>query len=195
VNEKPSLVIPGISDPAKLACIARARKFKQYRKYVEDALAGRCTICSLDQSNTRFVEVPRVNAMRVWYCNPPEKFTRLHFLMSPVRHITDTRQLSVEERRAFWEVMEYLPNKFSFNFRGILIRDGDATQSAGTIEHLHIHIMVPDGTGRVESPFCKTPEEEAAGVARAIIFEKLRTGTMVAELPGNEYELVKDRLE
>ena len=91
--------------------------------------------------------------------------------------------------------MDYLPDTFNFNFRGILIRDGDATQSAGTIEHLHIHIMVPDGTGRVESPFCKTPEEEAAGVARAIVFEKLRTGTPATELPSDEYELVKDRLE
>jgi hypothetical protein len=34
--------------------------------------------------------------------------------------------------------------------------------------------MVPNGKGRVESPFYKGQEEEAEGAERAIAFEKLR---------------------
>ncbi|MDE1966735.1 MAG: hypothetical protein KGI45_01515 [Patescibacteria group bacterium] len=195
------LVIPGVTDPARVACIARARKYSQYVTYVNDALAGKCTICSLDSNRNPnperrgFIEIPGVTLWRIWHCNPPEKFTRLHFLMSPVRHITDSRDLDADEWDQLKSIWNSLPAMFNFNFRGILIRDGDATQSAGTIQHLHIHMMVPDGTGRVESPFCKTPEEEAAGVARAIIFEKLRTtGMNPSALPPEEFELVKDRL-
>jgi diadenosine tetraphosphate (Ap4A) HIT family hydrolase len=131
---------------------------------------------------------------RVQYCNPPEKHTRLHFLLIPLRHIKDSRELTSEEQLEYWTALNALPQMFSFDYRGILNRDGDATQSSGTIQHFHVHIMVPDGTGRVESPFCKTPEDEAAGVARAVIFEKLRTGNTFEQLPLEEQELVKDRL-
>ena len=77
--------------------------------------------------------------------------------------------------------------------RGTLMRDGDATLSAGTIQHLHIHDMVPDGTGRVESPFFKGAESEAEGVARARVFEKIRRGAGTHTLTEEEWKLVKDR--
>ena len=78
---------------------------------------------------------------------------------------------------------------------GILIRDGNAILSAGTIEHLHVHMMVPDGTGRVESPFYKGAEAETESLARAIVFEKLRQGADYHELDLREQELVQGRVE
>ena len=189
-----SLTIPGITDPATLACIARSRKYKQYRKSVEDALANRCPFCELDPNYNKVIPGIPSKVLRAWHCNPPEKFTRYHFIISPIRHVTDTLQYSEEEWSDVRSVTDHLLRGFAFGFRGILIRDGDATMSAGTIQHSHIHLMVPDGTGRVESPFCKTPEEEAAGVVRAIIYEKIRQGTAWVQLSSEERVLVADRM-
>lgn len=195
MNIAKTLVIPGITDPATLACIARSRKFPQYKKAIEDALAGRCPFCQLDTKYNKPVKVSCTRRLRVWHCNPPEKHTKYHFIISPNRHVTDTLHLLEDEWSEVQNVVCYLRALFNFDYCGILIRDGDATQSAGTVQHLHIHVMVPDGTGRVESPFCKTPEEEAAGVARAIVFEKLRTGFAFKGLIPEEQKLVQGRLE
>ncbi len=90
---------------------------------------------------------------------------------------------------------DLLPGMFDMSFCGHLMRDGDATKSAGTQEHLHGHMMKPAGTGRVESPFCKTPEEEAASLARAIIFAKVYAGTPFEALSEEEKTLVADRMK
>ena len=194
VSASKTLIIPGITDSATLACIARSRKYKQHCKAVEDALAGRCAFCNPDPKYNTAVEIPGLQFWRVQYCNPAEKYTKFHFLLIPLRHVKDSRQLSPEEQAEYWAAMNILPGMFDFTYRGILARDGDATMSSGTIQHLHFHIMVPDGTGRVESPFCKTPDEEAAGVVRAIIYEKIRTGTALESLPSEEQQLVHDRM-
>jgi diadenosine tetraphosphate (Ap4A) HIT family hydrolase len=188
------LTIPGITDPATLACIARSRKYKQYKKSVEDALAHRCPFCELDTSYNKVIPGIPSGVLTAWHCNPPEKHTRCHFIISPIRHVTDTLLFSEEEWSDVRRVTSFLSLKFAFGFRGILIRDGDATLSAGTVQHSHIHLMVPDGTGRVESPFCKTPEEEMEGVARAIIFEKIRQGWPPEQLSRYELTLIEGRL-
>ena len=194
MNDTSALTIPGITDSATLACIARSRKYSQYVGMVEDALAGRCTFCDFDPARNRMIDVPEVNLWRVWHSNSPEKNTALHIIIAPKRHVTDMRQLLVSERDELWRIWDSLPEMFGYEFRGKLVRDGDATQSAGTIEHLHLHEMTMAGTGRVESPFCKTPEEEAAGVVRAIIYEKVRTGTPFESLSPEERALIKGRM-
>lgn len=200
MNDAPQLVIPGIEDPVLLACIARSRKYKQFCKAVDDALAGRCPFCDLDTEHNKVIEMPEhFGDLRVWHCNPPEKNTRLHFIISPRRHVMSVVDLTHNEWSAVQDIIAYLQEHFQFSYAGLLVRDGDATKSSGTVPHLHIHVMVPDGTGRVESPFCKTPEEEEAGVRRAIVFEKLRTSeaesleAATKTLSEEEYALVKDR--
>ncbi|MBX4181756.1 HIT domain-containing protein, partial [Candidatus Parcubacteria bacterium] len=124
--------------------------------------------------------------------NPfPEQNTALHLIVSPKRHVVDSTLLTSEEWMVLREVLRKLKDLFSYTSRGVLMRDGDATLSAGTIEHLHIHIMVPNGTGRVESPFYKGAEDEEKGVRRAIVYEKVRQGQ---QLTLEDTDLVKDRL-
>lgn len=189
------LVIPGIEDEATLACIARSRKFGQYVKAVENALAGICPFCTIDRNYNLIVAE---NAFwYAWPSRPPEDNTRLHFLYVPKRHVTDSEQLSDTEILALFGedgIRRYVRGTYGYTSRGTLMRDGDATLSAGTIQHLHIHDMVPAGTGRVESPFYKGAEAEAESLARAIVFEKLRQDASVHDLTPEERDLVRDRL-
>jgi len=187
------LVIPGITDENKLACIARSRKYAQYCKAVENALAGICPFCTLDRKYN--VVIAGNEFWHAWPCRPPEDHTKFHFIMAPRDHLTSTSQLSGKQWSTLFDIMNKLKVAHDITSCGILIRDGNATLSAGTIEHLHVHMMVPDGTGRVESPFFKGAEAEAESLARAIVFEKLRQGADYHKLNLREQELVQGRIE
>ena len=189
---KPELVVSGITDENTLACLSRARKYTQYCKAVENALAGKCPFCHVDPEYNKIIL--ETDDWMVWACNPPEKHTKHHFLFVPRVHVTSVSDLGVPQRIDLFDLIDEVKVMCSISSCGILIRDGDARLSAGTIQHLHVHMMVPDGTGRVESPFYKGDASEAEGFARAIIFEKMRTGTPFTGLEPCEQELIKDRL-
>ena len=186
------LEVPGLS-PAQCAVAARSRKFSQYKKMVEDLLAGRCPFCQIDPDRNPLI---RANDHWVaWHCNPSEANTALHLLVVPRRHVTSMSELRDDpEGLALLRIMRELEVEFDITSSGWLCRDGDATLSAGTIPHLHWHRMVPDGTGRVESPFYKGAEAEAEGHLRAIVFEKMRTGTKLEDLTPEEQQRVEGRL-
>jgi diadenosine tetraphosphate (Ap4A) HIT family hydrolase len=162
---------------------------------VDDALANRCPFCNIDREHNKVIA--ENDHWYAWPSNPPEKNTRLHFLYVPKVHITFFWELADEEVLSLFGndgLRDKIHRKFGVSSCGLLMRDGDATLLAGTIQHLHIHDMVPDGTGRVESPFYKGAASEAESLERAIVFEKLRTGTPENELTEEERALVFGRL-
>lgn len=188
-----SLVVSGIESQSTLTLISRSRNYKQYCIMVENALTGVCPFCLLEPAVNKVIEK---NAWwQAWHSPAPEKNTRLHFIIAPIEHLTDTFQLSSKGKLSLFDIMDDLRLQFGYTSRGILIRDGDATLSAGTIEHLHVHVMVPDGTGRVESPFYKGEADEANGVLRAIVYEKVRQGATHNDLTLEEQELMRGRLD
>ena len=186
------LVVPGITDANTLVCLSRARKFKQYCKAVVNALQGICPFCKVDRGYNQVII--DTEYWLGWPSNPPEDNTRLHFLIVPKRHIISVTELMQVEWSELYYILGDLKLDNNITSCGILIRDGDATLSAGTIPHLHIHLMVPNGTGRVESPFYKGAESEAESTARSIVFEKLRQGAALETLTPDEQELVRERL-
>jgi len=204
-NSLPALVVSGITDQNVLACLARSRTYGQYQRGVNDALQGKCPFCEID---------PEYNVVDLetefwccWPCKPAEKGTRLHFLFAPHRHVVSFHELTNGEILDFLGedgLRQRMWKRHGYTSCGALMRDGDATLSAGTMRHLHWHDMVPDGTVRVESPFYKGADEEIAGVRRAIVFERLRqSGVHAYEAarvaPGllidEELDLVADRLK
>lgn len=189
---EPTLVIPGVTDPSTLACIARSRTYTQYCLMVENALAKRCPFCEIDESVNKLLI--NANQWRAWQSPAPEKHTKHHFIIVPWLHKTSTAELGHSDRFWLFETMNQLREMHGYTGYGILIRDGDARLSAGTIEHLHVHVMVPDGTGRVESPFYKGAEAELEGLRRAIVFEKRRQGIPMAALSDEEKVLVAGRI-
>lgn len=194
-TDTPRLVIPGINDRSTLACIARSRKYEQYVRAVLNARLHVCPFCDVDRSYNNIIL--ENDFWYAWHSKPPEANTRLHILYVPKRHVVDSEELSNDEVLALWGengIRRLVREALGYSSRGMLMRDGDATLSAGTIQHLHIHDMIPNGTGRVESPFFKGAESELEGVRRAIVFEKLRGGSELEDLSPEERELVNGRL-
>ncbi len=195
-------MVPGITDQNTLACIARARTYRYHCQLVDQALSGKCPFCELDQGRNRVITDN--SSWTAIHCNPPEAHTRIHVLFIPNRHVTDSNELSDQEWLDLKHIRITVQQTLGYESRGLLMRDGDARMSAGTIAHLHIHEMVPDRSGRVESPFYKGDESEIEGLRRAIIFEKLhRAGVRPDEasnraqeiLSREEQELVAGRLK
>ncbi len=199
VSEYPRLVVPGLT-PAQCAILARARTFLLYRQARADLLNGKCPFCVLD---------PKFNVVcaenEYWYAWPskaPEKNTTTHLIIAPKRHVKSMNELDdATEGLALLMLLRLLNQIFGITASGLLCRDGDARLSAGTVEHLHLHKMVPNGKGRVESPFFKGAEAEAESNARAIVFEKLHlededgpSDINPLVLTPAEQALVKDRM-
>ena len=196
VTEVPKLVIEGITDPTTIVCISRSRKFSQYKKAIADALGGVCPFCQIDWT---YNDLITENAhWYAWHSNPPEKNTMHHFLYVPKRHILDTNELINAEVLALWGengIRHQVRKRFQASSCGTMIRDGDATMGAGTVQHLHVHDMVPDGRGRVESPIYKGLESDIESVRRAVVFEKLRQDWERTDLTPEELELINGRLD
>lgn len=198
----PRLVVKGLT-PTQCAILSRSRKFSLYKKNRADLLAGKCPFCPPD---------PAVNVICyendcwwAWRSKWPEDNAALHLMIVPKRHVHSMRELDdATEGLALLQALRSLDEMLGITFSGLLCRDGDATLSAGTIEHLHWHKMVPDGRGRLETPMAKGHPDEQKGHARAIIFEKLRQqidemganpDLVIKALSEEEFSLVTGRLE
>lgn len=186
-----SLIVPSIDDPGKLRCLARARTYNQYCSMVENAIRGICPFCQVNRERNKVVFEDE--QFWVWHCNPPEKHTSLHLLIVPKRHVVVSAHLLDAELLRFAQLPLEMASRFQLTHYGILVRE-NAPEMAGTIEHLHKHLMVEDGTGRLETPFSKGAESEAESVARATVFEKLRQGWKPHLLTSVEWKLVFDRV-
>ena len=160
---------------------------------VQDAIGRVCPFCELDPVYNKVVVQDEF--FSAWQSSAPENNTKRHFIIAPRRHVRSVMELTRDEKLSLFQIMQKLQDTYGYKSCGVLIRDGDARLSAGTIEHLHIHVMVPDGTGRVESPFYKGAEDDVACMNRAIIFEKMRLGQPFERLNPEEQALVKDRLK
>jgi len=156
---------------------------------VKQALAGRCIFCDPADEKILFTGF----FWRAWQNRFAEEHTRHHFMIVPIRHVVTIDELTTLEWRALQELFRRLKKEFGYTAAGVLVRD-NAPELAGTIEHLHFHVMVPDGTGRVETPFCKGSEKDGESLRRAIVFESLRRGVPFEDLPAVEQALVADRL-
>lgn len=180
---------------AQCAVLARARKYGQYCRAVMNAFEGKCPFCDSGFDPSYNVVEFENEHWRAWPSRPPEDNTALHFIIAPKRHVEGLSELDdATEGLALLQIRRQVNERYSIASSGVLIRDGDATLSAGTIQHLHVHVMVPNGTGRVESPFFKGAESEAESHRRAIVFERLRLASVSVEtlLTGMQPEMLSD---
>lgn len=74
----------------------------------------------------------------------PYASTRLHLLLVPRRHVRDLLDLTDAELAGFWQVGRELRTRYGLNFYGLGARCGDCRYTGGTIEHVHVHLVVGD---------------------------------------------------
>lgn len=82
----------------------------------------------------------------------PYASTKLHLLLVPRRHVRDLLDLTDAELAGFWRVGRELRERYDLAFYGLGARCGDCRYTGGTIEHVHVHLVVGDVERPEHSP-------------------------------------------
>lgn len=82
------------------------------------------------------------------------------------------KELGAHEVEAIYIAHYFLETWFHLEGGIIATRFGDMRLNAGTIPHLHVNIMVPNGTGEVRIPAYKSTDGREANQTRAEGFAK-----------------------
>lgn len=178
--------------PHQVVTLSRARNFSQYLSMRQAYLDGKCLFC--DPLGPKNVVIHEVDGWRMWVNPFPEKHTSLHLVMASVRHIPTEELPGVEDIAAMGKLFAWAREHFGhekLKGGGLFSRFGDPMLNAGTILHLHGHIMVPDLSGEVRLPLAKSPDRDARGYRRIDLFEKLRRVTSLSGLTDEEIELLE----
>lgn len=186
------LVIPGMGKE-DIGTLINTRTYPQYCEMVRRILAVECPFCELDLELNKIIL--ENDHWRAWENPFPQKYTAHHLIIAHQVHLTHLSDVTSADGRDLFDILSRLAEPADIRGGGVLIRFGDPLLNAGSIRHLHANLFVPDGTGELRLPLCKTPEEIAEKMKVIRVFEKMRTGTPFEKLEPAEQDLVRDRLE
>jgi diadenosine tetraphosphate (Ap4A) HIT family hydrolase len=111
--------------------------------------AGRCIFCprtSEDPADPDLLR--RLGNWAVRRNAYPYRGTRHHLLLAPTEHVRDLLDLSAATQHGFWDALRWVRDEFDLQFYGLGARCGDCALTGGTIEHVHVHVVV----GEVDDP-------------------------------------------
>ncbi|MGI5155423.1 HIT family protein [Microbispora sp. CA-102843] len=74
----------------------------------------------------------------------PYTGARLHFLLIPTVHAAELLDLPGAARDDLWTVLQWVRDSYELDFYGLGLRSGNCAYTGGTIEHLHLHVLVGD---------------------------------------------------
>jgi ATP adenylyltransferase len=105
--------------------------------------AGVCVFCPAALA----VRDDRLRVSPHWTVVPnefPYAGTRLHLLLIPAEHVADLVDLSDAARSDLWPMLAWAKQEYTLTFYGLGVRNGDPAYTGGTVEHLHLHLIVGD---------------------------------------------------
>lgn len=117
--------------------LANARNPEQLAEMERLIASGECLFCS-----GRWPIITETKHWLIGYNQYPYDGTRQHLLLVPKMHVTDLIYLDHESKDDMWSVLDMI-NMPSYSLG---VRCGDPEKTGGTLDHLHMHFVVPDGT-------------------------------------------------
>ncbi len=169
------------------------RTYAQYLAMSKVYRAGGCPFCDPINPKTNLI-IAENGCWRMWENPFPVTHTEFHLVMAPKRHVAPGDDIALEDFTDMGYLFRWAQRKYHFTGGGFVMRFGPPLQNAGTVLHLHAHIIVPDQTGAVKATLAKAPEMISAGIARMYVFEKIYKGADIEMLTEEERKLVVGRL-
>ncbi len=105
--------------------------------------AGSCLFCP----ETVAAREDQLHVTRHWTVLPndfPYRGTKLHLLLVPTEHVNDLVDLSPEAQADLWPTLAWARDSYALSYYGLGARNGDPRYTGGTVEHLHLHLIVGD---------------------------------------------------
>lgn len=172
-----------LKDAAILGVLGNSRTLYQYVHMYEMFQAGKCPFCHLEE--LRFPPIFHVGNWAVKKCDMPYANCEHHLiLVYEGAHITDWSLLNRKAKADFMEAIDKAEEMFSIEGCAVVFRRGAPRRHAGTISHIHGHIMVvqldEEGlpVGELRAYFAKTREELKYCKKMVDLFEKVRKGEL-----------------
>jgi len=122
-----------------------AREAEQIKVMQKIADEAHCPFCS---ENLRlYHQLPALKEGKFWLVTLnqwPYKHTKHHLLLIYKAHATKLADLKAAAGAELFTLVKELEQEFSFEGGGLALRFGDTDFSAGTVNHLHAQLIVPD---------------------------------------------------
>jgi diadenosine tetraphosphate (Ap4A) HIT family hydrolase len=65
-------------------------------------------------------------------------------LVVPREHVSDLIDLSADAQAELWPTLAWVRTEYALTYYGLGARNGDPRYTGGTVEHLHLHLLVGD---------------------------------------------------
>lgn len=82
----------------------------------------------------------------------PYQHTKHHLLIIYKEHAVRLADLADEAGTELFQIVKQLEQQFGFEGGGLALRFGDTDFSAGTVNHLHVQLIVPDAMAKDFEP-------------------------------------------
>jgi hypothetical protein len=154
--------------------VENARTSEQAELMTNAAKQGKCIFCEIDFTKNKPLnrlgefdpEGKDWPLLWVWESPFPQEHQERHIMILPKRHI-DNENFNDEITDAEWlqilDARKWACKFFGIKGGGAVDRFGERRLNAGTVDHWHYQLQIPDGTGNVKATFFKdrSPAEEA----------------------------------
>lgn len=178
-----------LKNAAILGVLGNSRTYRQYVEMYTMFQTGECLFCNLDK--LKYPVIFQVGKWAVKKCDMPYNNCEYHLILVYTGgHVTDWDLLSREDDADFMEAIKKAKKMFGIKGCAVVFRQGDASYHAGTISHIHGHIMVvkldEDGlpVGELRAYFAKTREEITHCRKMVELFERVRTRDITGAYKG-----------
>ncbi len=122
-----------------------AREEDQVKIMQKIADSDHCPFCS---ANLRlYHKQPILHEGQYWLVTTnqwPYKHTKHHLLIIYRQHATKLADLETVAGSELFAIIKELEQKYAFEGGGLALRFGDTDFSAGTVNHLHVQLIIPD---------------------------------------------------
>ncbi len=120
---------------------ARGEEQREYMRRLE--AEGVCIFCPEHLAEAQDV----LHRTAHWTVTPnrfPYAGTRLHLMLVPREHVADLLDLSPAAQQDFWIALRWIRDEHALTYYGLGARNGECRHTGGTIEHVHVHVIVGD---------------------------------------------------
>lgn len=137
----------------KFINVNNSRKQEQIEVMQKIAEQQHCPFCL--ENLKLYHKQPILEEGRYWILTTnqwPYQHTKYHFLLIYKEHATKLADLKAEAGAELFTMLKKLEKKYHFEGGGFAMRFGDTDFSAGTVNHLHVQLVVPDAMAKDFEP-------------------------------------------
>jgi ATP adenylyltransferase len=124
------------------------RSAEQLEEMERLSALGRCLFCELGGDDDGGATIYQRGDWVVRHNQFPYEGARIHLLLVPTIHVDDLLSLPKKVLEDMWPVLDWVHASMNLQHYGLAVRCGDCNFTGGTIEHVHVHLIVGD----VQSP-------------------------------------------